>query len=160
MLTIFNGENIMKKKTLFLLLVTVVILLVPVVAIAGDLEPGAVPGSTMHTLDNIYQKTSAQILPDPDIVTIVSKFKNSSSWSTIHTVAQRKTFYLMGATCSGGARLIGGLFTSSCAISFNGGASTISASYPIASSSSRSDIMIRNLDGEKDINCTIFGYEK
>jgi hypothetical protein len=158
------------KKTLFLMLAAVVMFLVPVKAIAGDLEPSAAPAPTIHTLDDIYNKTSAQNLPDPDIVTIVSKFKDSSSWSTIHTVARGKTFYLMGATCSGGKRLItGGLFTDSCAISFNGGASTdfslpsghtISASYPIASSSSRSEIMIRNLNGGPDINCTIFGYEK
>ena len=131
-----------------MILAVAVMFLVPVVTIAGD---------------------PSQNLPDPDTVTIVSKFKDSSSWSTIHTVAQGKTFYLMGATCSGGKYLLGGLFTNSCAISFNGGASTdfslpsghtISASYPIASSSSRSDIMIRNLNGGPDINCTIFGYEK
>ena len=152
-----------------MMLAAVVMFLVPVFSIAGDLEPSTAPAPTIHTLDDIYNKTSAQNLPDPDTVTIVSKFKDSSSWSTIHTVAQGKTFYLMGATCSGGTRFTGGLFTSSCAISFNGGASTdfslpsghtISASYPIASSSSRSDIMIRNLNGGPDINCTIFGYEK
>ncbi len=159
----------MKKKTLFLMLAVAVMFLVPVVSIAGDLEPSAAPAPTIHTLDDIYNKTSAQNLPDPDTVIIVSKFKASSSWSTIHTVSQGKTFYLMGATCSGGTRVVSGLFTSSCAISFNGGSSvdfslpsghTIAASYPIASSSSRSDIMIKNLNGSLDINCTIFGYEK
>ena len=135
----------MKKKTYFLMLVAVVMLVLPYAAIA-------------------------QNLPDPDTVTIVTKTSQSTStWGTIHTVAQGKTFYLMGATCSGGTRVVSGLFTDSCAISFNGGASTdfslpsghtISASYPIASSSSRSDIMIKNLNGGPDINCTIFGYEK
>ena len=152
-----------------MMLATMVMLVLPCAAIAGNLEPSAAHAPTIHTLDDIYNKTSAQNLPDPDIVTIVSKFKDSSSWSTIHTVAQGKTFYLMGATCSGGTRSVSRLFTSSCAISFNGGASTdfslpsghtISASYPIASSSSRSDIMIKNLNGGPDINCTIFGYEK
>jgi hypothetical protein len=131
-----------------MILAVAVMFLVPVVTIAGD---------------------PSQNLPDPDTVTIVSKFKASTSWSTIHTVSQGKTFYLMGATCSGGTRVVSGLFTSSCAISFNGGSSvdfslpsghTISASYPIASSSSKSDIMIKNLKGGPDINCTIFGYEK
>ena len=138
----------MMKKTLFLMLAAVVMFLVPVVTIAGD---------------------PSQNLPDPDTVTIVSKFKASTSWSTIHTVSQGKTFYLMGATCAGGTRVVSGLFTSSCAISFNGGPSVdfslpsghaIAASYPIASSSSKSDIMIKNLNGSLDINCTIFGYEK
>ena len=138
----------MKKKTLFLMLVAAVMFLVPVVSIAGD---------------------PSQNLPDPDTVTIVSKFKASTSWSTIHTVSQGKTFYLMGTTCAGGTRVVSGLFTSSCAISFNGGSSvdfslpsghTIAASYPIASSSSKSDIMIKNLNGSLNINCTIFGYEK
>ena len=71
----------MKKKTYFLMLIAVVMLVLPYAAIA-------------------------QNLPDPDTVTIVSKFKASSSWSTIHTVSQGKTFYLMGATCSGG-RVVG-----------------------------------------------------
>ena len=152
-----------------MMLAAVVMFLVPVFSIAGDLEPSTAPAPTIHTLDDIYNKTSAQNLPDPDTVNIVSKFKASSSWSTIHTVAQGKTFYLMGATCSGGTRVVSGLFTSSCAISFHGGSSVdfslpsghaIAASYPIASSSSRSDIMIKNLNGGPDINCTIFGYEK
>ena len=160
----------MKKKTILLMLATVVMFLVPIVAIAGDLELSTAPAPTIHTLDDIYNKTSAQILPDPDTVTIVSKFKASSSWGTIHTVAQGKTFYLMGATCSGGKRLItGGLFINSCAISFNGRASTdfslpsghtISASYPIASSSSRSEIKLKHLRSTNAIICTIFGYEK
>jgi hypothetical protein len=131
-----------------MMLAVTVMFLVPVVTIAGD---------------------PSQNLPDPDTVTIVSKFKASTSWSTIHTVSQGKTFYLMGATCAGGTRVVSGLFTSSCAISFNGGSSVdfslpsghaIAASYPIASSSSKSDIMIKNLNGSLDINCTIFGYEK
>ena len=88
----------MKKKTLFLMLAAVVMLVLPYAAIAGNLEPSPAPAPTIHTLDDIYNKTSAQNLPDPDIVTIVSKFKDSSSWSTIHTVAQGKTFYLMGAS--------------------------------------------------------------
>ena len=85
----------MKKKTLFLMLAAVVMFLVPIVAIAGDLEPSAAPAPTIHTLDDIYNKTSAQILPDPDTVTIVSKFQTSDSptvWTTIHTVTEGKTF--------------------------------------------------------------------
>ena len=152
-----------------MMLATMVMLVLPFAAIAGNLESSAAPAPTIHTLDDIHNKTSAQNLPDPDTVTIVSKFKASTSWSTIHTVSQGKTFYLMGATCAGGTRVVSGLFTSSCAISFNGGSSvdfslpsghTIAASYPIASSSSKSDIMIKNSNGSRDINCTIFGYEK
>ena len=141
-------EKIKAGTGIIVILAAVVMFLVPVVTIAGD---------------------PSQNLPDPDTVTIFSKFKASTSWSTIHTVSQGKTFYLMGATCAGGTRVVSGLFTSSCAISFNGGSSvdfslpsghTITASYPIASSSSRSEIMIKNLKGGPDINCTIFGYEK
>ena len=134
----------MKKKTYFLMLVAVVMLALPYAAIA-------------------------QNLPDPDTVTIVTKTSQSTlTWGTIHTVAQGKTFYLMGATCAGGTRVVSGLFTSSCAISFNGGSSvdfslpsghTISASYPIASSSSGSEVMVKSNTGQM-IYCTIFCYEK
>ena len=152
-----------------MMLTAMVMLVLPCAAIAGNLEPSAAHAPTIHTLDDIYNKTSAQNLPDPDIVTIVSRFKASSSWSTIHTVAQGKTFYLMGATCSGGSRSPGGAYLDSCSISFNGGGSTdfnlpacntISASYPIAGISSRSDIMVKNTDYSADMYCTIFGYEK
>jgi hypothetical protein len=170
-MTYLDKEEIMKKR-LFLVQAAVVMFLVPIVAIAGDLELSTAPAPTMHTLDDIYNKTSAQNLPDPDTVTIVTKFKRSidtTTWQPLHTVAQGKTFYLMGATCSGGSRSPGGAYLDSCSISFNGGGSTdfnlpacntISASYPIAGISSRSDIMVKNTDYSADMYCTIFGYEK
>ncbi len=159
----------MKKKALLFMLAEVVMFLVPIVAIAGDLELSAAPAPTMHTLDDIYNKTSTQNLPDPDTVTIVTKTSQSSStWGTIHTVAQGKTFYLMGATCSGGNYLVNGNNKGICVISFNGGANTdfslpvgqtLSASYPIAISSSRSEIKLKHLRSTNAIICTIFGYE-
>ena len=48
----------MKKKTYFLLLAAVVMFLVPVVAIAGDLEPSTSPGATMKTLQEVYDAAS------------------------------------------------------------------------------------------------------
>jgi len=134
----------MKKKTYFLMLVAVVMLVLPYAAIA-------------------------QNLPDPDTVTIVTKTSQSTStWGTIHTVAQGKTFYLMGATCSGGDYLVNGHNKGVCVISFNGSntdfslpvGQTLSASYPIAISSSRSEIKLKHLRSTKAIICTIFGYEK
>ena len=159
----------MKKKTILLMLAAVVMFLVQIVAIAGDLELSTAPTPTMHTLDDIYNKTSAQNLPDPDTVTIVTKFKRSidtTTWQPLHTVAQGKTFYLMGATC---LTYDSNNDNSACDISFNGGGSTdfnlpacntIAASYPIAGISSRSDIMVKNTDYSADMYCTIFGYEK
>ena len=39
-----------------MIMAAAVMLLMPAAALAGDLEPGAAPGSTMHTLDEIYEK--------------------------------------------------------------------------------------------------------
>ncbi len=46
------------KKTgamMAVVLAVAVMLMVPVTVLAGDLEPSAAPGSTMHTLDEIYE---------------------------------------------------------------------------------------------------------
>jgi len=134
----------MKNKIIFLMLAVVVMLVLP-------------------------YAISAQNLPDPDTVTIVTKTSQSTStWGAIHTVAQGKRFYLMGATCSGGDYLVNGNNAGICVLSFNGEATdfslpvgqTLSASYPIAILSSRSEIRLKQLRSKNAVVCTIFGYEK
>jgi hypothetical protein len=54
-----KGEQKMEKqKKLILVLTIVVATFLPVMVLAGDLEPSAAPGPTMKTLDDIYSTNS------------------------------------------------------------------------------------------------------
>jgi len=138
---------------------------------AGNLNPSAPPGSTMHTLEEIYNK--ALSLPSPQDVTIITKSKAPSQvdvWQTIHTVTAGKTFYLMGISYCEQARFY---------ISLDGGLThhfhfsmpnppdipplrAIAPSYPIAEVSSGTEIKVSTSaigGGTDPIFITIWGYE-
>jgi len=156
-----------QRKVLFgLTTVIATLVFLTGMTIAGNLNPPASPAPTMHTLDEVYNKTGSA-LPNPDEVTIITKthnFANIYNWETIHTVTTGKTFYLMGFICSSPVATY--------KISLDGGQSTsilvhapdanlwrsIASSYPIGSAPSGTEIKCQASIQTTDIS--IWGYEK
>jgi hypothetical protein len=150
-----------------IIILTATLLIMPLAALAGNLEPTAPPTTgTMRTLDDIYNKTNnATALPKPEEVTIITK-THGGPVATIHTVMAGKTFYLMGVyttnnSVSFSAYLYSFDGTNNIKILSLGGADhaappQLVSSYPIASFPSGTQVR-----GESN-NCelTIWGYEK
>jgi hypothetical protein len=100
--------KIQKRNILIGVIVLALIAFSKIVVMAGNLEPTAPPTTgTMHTLNDIYNKTNnATTLPSPQDVRIITKathipylYNNGTEvpvQTSIYTVTTGKTFYLMG----------------------------------------------------------------
>ena len=172
---VHKGGREMKQQGKTIKVITffiAMVLTLPGIVKAGQLEPTAPPGSTMHTLDDIYNNTTkSSALPKPEEVTIITETTDDFTDSTtLHTVTPGKTFYLMGvnADCDTttanviNLTLVQGNTTKILRFFFSGTSNfhSIVSSYPIASVSSGTEIRATIKTSGFHGYVNIWGYEK